>query len=870
MRDQRLNEGAALENLMKTIFTSFVIVLMTLVGVVAYSKNEGQSSSHKDIYQEAYVYGFPMVMNYGIMYAYFVDRNSGQFKAPFNQLYNEARVFTPKDTAIVTPNSDTPYSFVGMDLRAEPLVFSVPKIEKSRYYVIQLIDMYTHNYGYLGSRSTGNDAGCYMVAGPNWKGQTPPGIKKVIHCETQFSLAGYRTQLFGPEDMPNVVKVQSGYKVQTLSQFLKQSPPKAAPGIDFPPFTKDGMKMQFPKFLNFVLKFCPPVEAEKALRARFATVGIEADKPFDLDKLSDADKAVEALKAGALDFLSKDKPKRFVPVVERALADAPYAIGAVGREVDLHLVQHAGPVVAALDVVLAAPQRAHRRGDACSARGLGHAAGLHHVVAGRDGTAAKAATGHLGVHLHVLGLQAQHLGGQPAVHKRILPGHPRQGDGAGEQAGIDEVGQAAGQRGAEQRRSTDRPPAAQQETRAAQHDAGDVEMLESQVHVTSRTRLCRARGNPAGGRPCGRRAPTLAAQHADFQGREPVDEALHVRPLVDGAVLRHQHVDLQPGDPLAPVALGPVGAHPALVEALGVADVAGEILDMPSEPQGSPMRCNPNLRAKAYPVREAGGIIWAYLGPQESMPALPDMEFMSLPPQNVHVSKCLMKCNYLQALEGSIDTAHLTFLHHSMAPMEKDVFAVGNLQEFGDADGAPRFFCEDTDFGMRISARRDGGNGNYYWRITQWLMPNYVLVPTAEGLVCRANLFIAIDDENCWWYRVRYHVGRPLGSDELAEYKTGNLDYARLIPGTYIPQGNRANDYLMDRDLQRRGSFTGIPSAQLQDLAVQESQGPIADRTKEHLGTSDTAIVKCRRRLLEVAKKFANDGTVPTAAKPRN
>ena len=295
--------------------------------------------------------------------------------------------------------------------------------------------------------------------------------------------------------------------------------------------------------------------------------------------------------------------------------------------------------------------------------------------------------------------------------------------------------------------------------------------------------------------------------------------------------------------------------------------VAGEILDMPSEPQGSPMRCNPNLRAKAYPVREAGGIIWAYLGPQESMPALPDMEFMSLPPQNVHVSKCLMKCNYLQALEGSIDTAHLTFLHHSMAPMEKDVFAVGNLQEFGDADGTPRFFCEDTDFGMRISARRDGGNGNYYWRITQWLMPNYVLVPTAEGLVCRANLFIAIDDENCWWYRVRYHVGRPLGSDELAEYKTGNLDYARLIPGTYIPQGNRANDYLMDRDLQRRGSFTGIPSAQLQDLAVQESQGPIADRTKEHLGTSDTAIVKCRRRLLEVAKKFANDGTVPTAAK---
>ena len=119
-----------------------------------------------------------MVMNYGVMYAYFVDKNSGQFKAPFNQIFNEARVFTPKDTAIVTPNRDTPYSFLGADLRAEPLVLCVPKVEKSRYYVVQLIDMYTFNYGYIGSRSTGNDAGCYMIAGPDCKGDTPAGIKK--------------------------------------------------------------------------------------------------------------------------------------------------------------------------------------------------------------------------------------------------------------------------------------------------------------------------------------------------------------------------------------------------------------------------------------------------------------------------------------------------------------------------------------------------------------------------------------------------------------------------------------------------------------------------------------------------------------------
>ncbi len=248
-----------------------------------------------DTVKEAYIYAFPMLMNYGIMRAYFVDRDSGQFKAPFNTIYNEARVFTPKDTAIVTPNSDTPYSFVGLDLRAEPIVLCVPKVEKSRYYVVQLIDMYTFNYGYIGSRATGNDAGCFAVAGPDWKGETPEGIKKVFRSETQFSLAGYRTQLFGPKDMDNVKKVQAGYKVLPLSQFLKQPAPPAPPAIDFPALTPEGMKTPFVSYLNFILQFCPPVEAEKALRAKFATIGIAALKPFDFAKLSDAHKAEMAL-----------------------------------------------------------------------------------------------------------------------------------------------------------------------------------------------------------------------------------------------------------------------------------------------------------------------------------------------------------------------------------------------------------------------------------------------------------------------------------------------------------------------------------------------------------------------------------------------
>jgi hypothetical protein len=209
-------------------------------------------------------------------------------------------VFTYKDTAVVTPNSDTPYSFVGLDLRAEPIVLCVPEVEKERYYDVQLVDMYTFNYGYIGSRATGNDAGCFMVAGPDWKGETPAGIQQAFHSETQFGLVGYRTQLFDADDMPNIEKVQAGYKVQPLSAFLNQPAPPAAPAIDWPPFTRADMKEPFAKYLNFILQFCPPVEAEKALRAKFATVGIEAGKPFDFEKLSDVHKAeyLVAIKEG--------------------------------------------------------------------------------------------------------------------------------------------------------------------------------------------------------------------------------------------------------------------------------------------------------------------------------------------------------------------------------------------------------------------------------------------------------------------------------------------------------------------------------------------------------------------------------------------
>jgi hypothetical protein len=239
--------------------------------------------------KEAYIYGSPMVDSYRIQHAYFVDRNNPEFKAPWNQICNMPRVFTPDDKTVQTPNSDTPYSMLGMDLRAEPLVLTVPEVEKDRYYSIQLIDLYTFNFNYIGSRATGNDAGSFLIAGPDWIGEKPDGIKAVVRAETQLVLAAYRTQLFEPGDIDNVKKVQAGYKVQPLSSFLVRPAPPAVPAIDFvEPLNPDAQKtsLEFFGILNFILGFCPTDPSEQQLMERFATIGVGAGKTFDADKLS--------------------------------------------------------------------------------------------------------------------------------------------------------------------------------------------------------------------------------------------------------------------------------------------------------------------------------------------------------------------------------------------------------------------------------------------------------------------------------------------------------------------------------------------------------------------------------------------------------
>ena len=240
----------------------------------------------KAIAEEGFIYGLPIVMNYAVMYEYAVDKNSGQYKAPFNQITNEARVFTYQDTSVITPNSDTPYSVLWTDLRTEPIVLSVPAVEKPRYYSVMLCDGNTYNYGYIGSRATGSEAGDYMVVGPDWKDATPPGIKKVFRSSTQFSAVAYRTQLFNPEDMPNVVKIQAGYKVQLLSQYLHEPAPPAAPAVNFPKIDKETVKTGFFDYLDFALQFAPAGPEEQEIRAKLARLGIGAGKKFAFKDLS--------------------------------------------------------------------------------------------------------------------------------------------------------------------------------------------------------------------------------------------------------------------------------------------------------------------------------------------------------------------------------------------------------------------------------------------------------------------------------------------------------------------------------------------------------------------------------------------------------
>lgn len=289
---------------------SIIIVSIFFAGCSGNTSNSNKVNNQpivtpeeaRAIAKEAYIYAYPMADGYRIQYAYFVNQNSPEYKAPYNVLYNTARVYTPDDKAVQTPNSDTPYSFAGLDLRAEPYVITVPKMDKDRYFSIQFIDYYTHNFDYAGSRTTGNDGGNYLIAGPSWRGETPAGITKVIHSETQLLIALIRTQLFSIDDLEKVKKIQEGYKLQSLSAFLGQTPPPSPDSILFiPPLPHEQQKNSLEIFniLNFQLQFCPTHPSEKELMQRFTKIGIGAGQKFDTTAYSQEIKA--AMKQGIAD-----------------------------------------------------------------------------------------------------------------------------------------------------------------------------------------------------------------------------------------------------------------------------------------------------------------------------------------------------------------------------------------------------------------------------------------------------------------------------------------------------------------------------------------------------------------------------------------
>jgi hypothetical protein len=251
------------------------------------AENSVDPTEARAIAKDAYIYGFPMAANYQTMYKQAIDTMSPDYRAPFNVLANASTVATPEDKFVVTPNSDTPYSHVWMDLRAEPMVVTMPKIEKERYYTGQLVDLYTFNFAYLGTRSYGNDGGTFVIAGPDWHGDTPAGVKAVLRAQTQFVYLLIRTQLFNDADIVNVRKIQAGYRAQPLSKFLKQPPPMPAHAVNWPKPAADMLTTAaiFP-YVNFLLQFCPTDASETDLMARFAKIDVGAGKAFNFESFS--------------------------------------------------------------------------------------------------------------------------------------------------------------------------------------------------------------------------------------------------------------------------------------------------------------------------------------------------------------------------------------------------------------------------------------------------------------------------------------------------------------------------------------------------------------------------------------------------------
>lgn len=283
-------------------------------------------------------------------------------------------------------------------------------------------------------------------------------------------------------------------------------------------------------------------------------------------------------------------------------------------------------------------------------------------------------------------------------------------------------------------------------------------------------------------------------------------------------------------------------------------DVSGQCVDLPSESESSGMCAR--IKLTSYPCIEQGGVIWAYMGPPELKPALPALEWTLVPAEHRFVSKRLQECNYLQAIEGGIDSSHVSFLH-SGALNRDPLFSGGKerANRYNLTDRMPHFEVVEYEGGLLIGARRRADNDHWYWRITPFIMPWHTLIPPRAGHPIGGHAWVPIDDQNCWAWSINYHPKRALTAAEVQAMKDGKGIHVKYVPGTFIPLANKANDYMMDRGTQKAGTnYSGVEGIAMQDASLQESMGPIQDRTRENLCSTDNGIIMMRRMLIKAGK----------------
>jgi phthalate 4,5-dioxygenase len=295
-------------------------------------------------------------------------------------------------------------------------------------------------------------------------------------------------------------------------------------------------------------------------------------------------------------------------------------------------------------------------------------------------------------------------------------------------------------------------------------------------------------------------------------------------------------------------------------------DVTGQCVEVPSEPENSNFARK--VKLTSYPLVKVGDVLWTYMGDPEYQPPLPEFEFAHVPPEQTFTSKRWQESNWLQALEGGIDSSHVSWLH-SGGLKSDPLFKGAKGNEYNLTDLRPFFEVAEHDGGLFIGARRNAENGNYYWRITPWVMPSFTMVPPRGDHPVHGHFWVPIDDHNCWVYTFDYHPMRALTDDEVQAMRDGYGVHSRNISGTYRPQENKDNDYLMDRAAQKRGeTFSGVRGIAQQDASLQESMGPIVNRTKERLVSSDTGIIKARQKLRKAVEALRDHGVTPPGVDP--